>query len=205
MNRASLITRLQSQLVNNAGNKLKPEHYEAALDAALERFSIDVVHQKSSTLEIIADVKQYDMPADLLELTWHDWKFPGFIGYAPISTGYPDLRSVKTEMGCKIEFYPIAPTVQQIDLLGKTVNYHYRAPHYLPLDSADANPSTIPDRLSAAFEILSMAYLMLQLSNMDIVSPVQLHNGMGDMQQPRTAIDQHSTLIKHYKTIINGN
>ena len=205
MDKVGLIARLQSQLVNNAGNKLKPEHYEAAIFAALERFSIDVVHLKSSNLEIIADVKQYDTPADLLELMWHDWKFPDFVGYAPISTGYPDLRSVKTDAGYKIEFYPLAPTTQQIDLLGKTVNYHYRASHYLPLDSADTNQSTIPDRLNTAFEILSMAYLMLQLSNMDIVSPVQLHNGMGDMQQPRTAIDQHNALIKHYKTIINGS
>lgn len=203
MNRADLITRLQSQLNNNAGNRLNPSSYEAAVNAALQRFSLDVANQKSNTLVISADVARYDAPPDLLELIYHDWQFPSSHGYEYLNNGYPDLRSIKVGAGYKIEFYPKPPNFEQINYLGDVVNYHYKAAHYLSANAIDVQPCTIPDELSTAFELLVMSYLMLDIANLDVTSPIQLHNGMGEMQQPRTAIDQHRALLKAYKDLID--
>lgn len=190
IDRDSITALVTASIRGNAGNRVTPVALQGCIDRALRQYAIDHKQEKYETLALEVGVSEYPVAAPVLSLHWHDWHLPDSL----VTETYPALFATVGESLVRTT-YP--PTQAHIDDIGSSVRVIYST-------YGVSTPDLIPDWHSDRIETLSTAYVMLSLASMDILEPIQLHKGMGDMSPPRTPIDQYYALIKQYAEMREG-
>ena len=189
LNRSTLTQQIQSAIRDNAKGRISADVIDAAITQACDRMSADFPARLNAALTLVAGVDNYPAPDDCF-LFLHS-KFgehtPELASFTPEALPAPVL------VGSGVFLFSQAPTDQQIEVLGSEYRYQYSIRYQL-LDAS----GNIPDRANHAVFLLALAYVMESVASSDIIEPIQLHKGLGDMQQPRTAADMHRLLMREY-------
>ena len=185
----TLKTQIAQSIRDSAAGRVSNDQIEAAIVRACDQLSKDAPNRISAMLTLIAGSGTYPAPDDCfvwLCSTYADHR-PVVSPFASPGLGRPILS------GGTFLFDPM-PTDAQLESYGDQYHYQYGTRYQV----ADDDAANVPDTHAQAVFLLAMALLMLELSSTDIIEPMALHKGLGEMQQPRTAADMHRTLMKAY-------
>lgn len=191
IDRDSITALVTASIRGNAGGRVSPDVMQACIDKALRQYSVDHKREEHETIELLAGVAEYSVMHPVLSLNWHDWTLPDSL----ITETYPKIYASIGQASIRMS-YP--PTERNITDLGSSVRVMYST-------HGHATEADIPEWHADRIEMLSTAYVMLALASMDIIEPVQLHKGMGDMSPPRTPVDQYRALMRQYGEMLESS
>jgi hypothetical protein len=174
----------------NAGDRLASVDIEQAIRAGLHALQKSRPYYVDASITLVADQERYTPPDDFVQLDFSAW------GTGKRSYDYNlGIRPHILSVSGTIQFTP-APTAEQMAIWGSTFNYIYRAKHVLNETPAEC---TLQDEDEGLLLLRASAELMRILASRNVVEPVQLHNGIGNVPTSGTPGVMYEKLMAEYR------
>lgn len=198
MKRANILILIKNGVAGdgNAGDRLQKEDFDAALDIALKALEESRPYILHDSITLTAGEPLYDAPAaDFVGYAHSDWGTAKKSYFNGCETR-PHIMNNKK----KLHFSP-APTAAQLTAWGSTFAYFYRARHVLTDTPSEC---TLNDEDQGILILRAMAELMRILASRNVVDPVQLHRGIGNVPTSSTPGQMYKDLMLEYRRQAQG-
>lgn len=187
-------------VVETDRHQWKQESFERAINAAIRAVSETRRNHRHDTLHLVAGVREYRAPDDLINYIASDWGDKNVVVHLR-GVVRPRIFSTIHNTQRMIEF-SFPPNNPHLAAFGSEFNYHYSSLHTVPLDELDETPCTVRLEDYDLLYTWALAILMLDLVAANVTDPVQMHRGMGaTVDYSGTPQKAYGVLMNHYKEI----
>ena len=174
----------------NAGDRIAPEDISQAIRGALHALEQDRPYFLDNSVQLIAGQPLYTTPPLFVDFAYSQWG-KGKKSYYQGCGVRPHIKTNNRQL----HFSP-APTIEQISVWDSLFIYTYKARHTL---NEVANECTLQDEDESLLILRAMAELMRLLTTRNVVSPITLSRGLGNVPSNSTPSSIHKYLMAEYK------